>query len=99
MNNFGSSLGFAEIDDNYKNIPKPLVNGGWYTGEKFQNNTGWSNIYVLPDSGNMTYNTLKSAKPPKNANTQYTNIRPGNNSFETQEVSLYNKEYKFTCSK
>lgn len=68
-----------EIDKAYErlglNPPRP--NGGWFTGESFENN---GPIPIIPDSGYIIHYSLRSANPPKEALYQYPSLlRPGNN--------------------
>ncbi len=69
--------------DNYyytESIPKPSLNGGLYTGEKFAG--PWGNVPAIPDATYMTNVNILSAnpQPPFEATFQYPgNTRPGNN--------------------
>jgi hypothetical protein len=59
--------------------PRPLLNGGLYTGEPFATGAPWANVPVIPDAGYMTHVALRSAGPPPGAIYQYPGVyRPGN---------------------
>lgn len=61
-------------------IPQPMLNGGLYTGEAFQEGAPWGNVPCIPDVDYMTNVNLQSASPPPGAIYQYPgNVRPGNN--------------------
>ena len=61
-------------------IPPPELNGGWFTGEPFDPNGGYKNIYVKPCIAYWNNKNLKSADPPNQALYQLQGgYRPGNN--------------------
>lgn len=99
MDSYKTSLGYIEYDSSsYASIPPPSLNGGLYTGEKFQKNAPWATVPVIPDSGYMLYHNLKTANPPEKARTQYGNVRPGNNCFLLENIYYYDKNlYNFYC--
>ncbi|QOI90171.1 hypothetical protein QKU58_gp160 [Pyramimonas orientalis virus] len=90
-------LDFAGFDKSKSGIPKPALNGGLYTGEKFSG--PWGNQYVQPDVVFLNNKNLVSAKPPQKALTQYGNIvRPGNSVPQFQNVHQYSKEHNIVCT-
>ena len=99
-NYFGnSSINFSNYDFDkigYTKIPEPKVNGGLYTGELFKPNAPYANIPAVPDSGYLINQSLRTADPPKQALTQYPNIRPGNNMLGTPGITDFANN-KLTC--
>jgi hypothetical protein len=88
---------FSDFDNSQSGIPKPSLNGGLYTGEKF--NGPWGNVYVQPDIVYLTSMNLKSANPPQNALVQYGNvIRPGNNNPVLTNTHKYSNEHNVVCT-
>ena len=64
----------------YISPPKPSLNGGLYTGEKFHDNAEYKNFPAKPDAVYLHKENLKSANPPPNVSFQFPdNFRPGNN--------------------
>jgi hypothetical protein len=93
----GSKLGWSEYNfKEYAKIPPSKINGGLYTGEKFNDNAEYGNIDILPSEDYMTNKNLASANPPKSALYQYNNHRPGNNPVIGYGLSQY-ENYNFTC--
>ncbi len=96
----GSTLGWGEYNfdkNNYATIPPPSLNGGLYTGEPFKKGAAYANFPVIPDEGYITHINLLSANPPPGANTQYNNIRTGNNYHGAIGVQQY-KNNNLTCT-
>lgn len=76
----GKLQGFSYAPiENY--VYKPQLNGGLYTGAPFQQGAPWSTVHVVPDTGAMMTETLKTASPPPQAQYHYpgAHYRPGNN--------------------
>jgi hypothetical protein len=97
---YTTSLSYIDYDSSaYTKIPKPALNGGWYTGQPFKKNAGWATVPVIPDSGYMThYNIHNRNKTAPGADTQYGNVRPGNNCFLLEGVYYYNRDiFNFYC--
>ena len=63
---------------------KPMLNGGLFTGEPFQENAAWRNFPSKPETGHLVYHNLASANPPPGGQYHYpsANHRPGNNTPE-----------------
>lgn len=85
--------------------PKPILNGGLYTGERFEKGAPWANVPVIADVDYMTHVNLRSANPPPQALYQYPgNVRPGNNYQANSGLQQYKgdrgfegKPYNFSC--
>lgn len=88
---------YSDFDHSNHGIPKPVLNGGLYTGEPF--NGPWGNYYVKPDVVYLTNTNLVSANPPQNALTQYGNIiRPGNNDPSFKNIHMYSQQHDIVCT-
>lgn len=73
--------------------PKPILNGGLYTGEPFKEGAPWGNVPVISDVSYLVNVNLKSAQPPDAATTQFPGgIRFGNN-YQKMPGVKYIKEY------
>ena len=69
---------FDQFD--YIQPQKPSLNANLYTWEPFYENGGHRSFPVIADATYMTHVNLRSANPPPNAVSQFTDtIRPGNN--------------------
>ena len=80
----------------YMKAPEPKLNGGLYTGEKFDGIHG--NVSVKADGEYLTSKNLKSANPPLEA--RYHTIgytRPGNNKQELPGTKQYSNVHSFRC--
>ena len=83
----------------YQQPPRPSLNGGWYTGEKFDDNAPWRNFNVTPDVSYMINRNLKSANPPPGATSQYPgSYRPGNNAQSMPGVAPYGQANDIRCT-
>ncbi len=88
---------YSEFDSSKSGLPKPALNGGLYTGERFKGN--WGNVYVQPDVVYMTNTNLSSANPPPNALIQYGDIvRPGNNVPKFKNIHQFSKKHNIVCT-
>ena len=83
---------YANYDSSkYVPPPKPLLNGGLYTGEPFVKGAPYANVPVVPDADYLTHYNLRSANPPIDALYQYPgSIRPGNN-YQTMPGIMHTK--------
>jgi hypothetical protein len=80
----------------YMKAPEPKLNGGLYTGERFDGIHG--NVSVKADGEYLTSKNLKSANPPLEA--RYHTIgytRPGNNKQELPGTKQYSNVHSFRC--
>ena len=90
-------MNYSNFDNSKSGIPKPVLNGGLYTGEAFKG--PWGNVYVQPDVVYMTNKNLISALPPQNALTQYGDIiRPGNNVPNFQNIHKFSNKHNIVCT-
>lgn len=65
-------------------VPLPALNGGLFTGEKFEDGAPWATVPVRPTSAFMNHMTLRSANPPPQAIYQMqAGYRPGNNTDDS----------------
>lgn len=88
---------YSDFDNSKSRIPKPSLNGGLYTGEKFKG--AWGNIYVQPDVVSMTNKNLISANPPQHALTQYGDIiRPGNSVPNFHNIHKFSNNHNIICT-
>jgi hypothetical protein len=98
-----SQLYYSELEDPQHPVPppKPLVNGGLYTGKPFPSNAPWRNFPVTPDATYMVSENLKSADGPKaglDAIPGYTRL--GNNVTTFPNHEPYDAErYNILCRK
>ncbi len=77
----------------YMKPPRPILNGGLYTGEPFSEGAPWANVPVSPDVAYLIHKNLSTSKPPKAATTQYPGgIREGNN-YQVMPGVRYIPEY------
>ena len=82
----------------YTKAPKPRLNGGWFTGEKFAKDAEYGTVNVIPDVDYMMYENLKSARGPDEARFHYPGYtRPGNNSQEMPGVVKYSNKHNMKC--
>ena len=74
----------------------PALNGGLYSGEKF--NGGHGNVPVKADIEDLTINNLKSANGPIEGLFHYPGYtRPGNNKQELPGTKQYSNIHSFRC--
>ncbi len=66
---------------NYVPPPKPVLNGGLFTGRPFQKDWPWRHYPAVPDAGYMMLVNLKTADPPPMGRFMLPGggLRPGNN--------------------
>lgn len=64
----------------FESIPRPLPNGGLFSGPEPTPGSGYEAIYVPASSSYYINQNLRSANPPPGAVYQYISFtRPGNN--------------------
>jgi len=82
----------------YTKVPKPKLNGGWFTGEKFNKDAEYGNVHVIPDIDYIMYENLKSARGPDESRFHYPGYtRPGNNKQETPGIVTYSNKHTMKC--
>lgn len=91
---------FSTYDSSkYVSPPKPLLNGGLYTGEPFAKGAPYGNVSVVPDADYMTHYNLRSANPPPDALYQYPGgLRPGNNYQSMPGIMYGTNPYNISLS-
>jgi hypothetical protein len=84
-------------DKEMSKIPQHRTNGGLYTGKPAAGS--WGSVPVIPDEIYLNHVNLKSANPPVNALTQFTNgIRPGNNMPQFPNIHAFSKKHDIICT-
>ncbi len=82
----------------YAEIPKPSMNGGWYTGTPFPEGAPWKSIPMTPDVSYMMTEGLRSANPPPGASQHLQgSYRPGNNAQAMPGIAPYGKTNDIMC--
>lgn len=92
---------YQHVENVFTPPPKPVLNGGLYTGKPFADNAPWANVPVIPDVSYMIHKNLKSAHPPPGAEFQYPGgNRPGNNTqiMPGVQQSKNNNYSNFYCN-
>ena len=94
-----STLQFSDYEFEkygYMQPKSPALNGGLYSGEKF--NGGHGNVPVKADIEDLTINNLKSANGPIEGLFHYPGYtRPGNNKQELPGTKQYSNIHSFRC--
>jgi hypothetical protein len=82
-------------------IPPRAVNGGLFTGQKFDKNSPWGNVPIVPDSNNYIMNGLLIGHtPPPGARTQTIADRPSSKhgpEGPVKYVKVLNMTFPNTC--
>lgn len=82
----------------YAKVPEPKLNGGWFTGEKFNEDVGYGTVKVIPEVDYIMYENLKSARGPDEARFHYPGYtRPGNNKQESPGIVSYSNKHIMKC--
>lgn len=93
-------MSFSYLDEKDKKmskLPPQRVNGGLYTGVAARG--PWGSVPVIPDEVYLTNQNLRSANPPMDAITQYTNgIRPGNNLPQHSKINKFSDSHDIVCT-
>tara|TARA_B110000259_G_scaffold188082_1_gene244838 strand:+ start:94 stop:480 length:387 start_codon:yes stop_codon:yes gene_type:complete len=98
-NNSSLQYGNYEFEKyGYSKVPTPKLNGGWFTGEKFNENLGHGTVKVVPEIDYIMYENLKSARGVDESRFHYPGYtRPGNNKQENSGVVKYSNKHNMKC--
>ena len=91
------SLTYSFIDPKEPiGVPLRKVNGGLYTGEKFESNAAWGNVPIVPEA-HLYAEKLKEVAPPQGANHIPGYTRKGNNTQVFPNHTKINSDYRVQC--